>query len=841
MVANVGRAMTPRIMVAVVFATAIFSMAWGQGPLREGSKTPSPQYSRSGNSQDSLQDGGIVNSSLVLSDPTALARASLQRTVTSVFVISVSGADSSQYGYGGCGLLFTRGTMRPTKVTGEVLNVASGINWQPQYGNSPVKACEFGAIGDGKFNQKTGFVAGTDNTAAIQNALDHAMQKGLQTVCLNDGQYKTSDTLQMGWGQSFYTLALVACNGGRNAYANSTAGVIILPTKTDRCAVNMQGGRTNAIRAILFLGRNLPYGLTVYDGHQPWPVTEDRWLDPALVPAENRPGGLQTHSPYAAICIDAYSGKQPVVPYPTVSYPGWTGIASQYNKYYTSNIELTNIGVAGFAVGINLQPNSDGNGDFLKIDKFDCQQTVYCASVAQHDSRSVQFTNVSCNGVFTVLTNVRFGAGVGKLGGPIDNITCGLSYQLFDIGALNHNGNISISNIYAEGVVRIGQFRTGGSSNASIKIDGCDWSSYDHITGVIPAALIEAMGTQTPITIQNCHLIDSRRISTLVRGSQNIVINGGMLRGGTALGALFNLPSIQNALNYTGGILVGDAAVFPSGRSSDARLQWLNASLGAYMPAPSSDASEQQILGTDANFGINGFRSHLTQATTGFVDAVNARRWTFALGPTGADVALSNTDTVHVRTPATYTGCDTMIFTYADTQQRNSTTAISGGDLMYHYPTGTLFVVTSLNNADASGNIGVTTRQMNNMQVDKATGACARNTNSDPALKGHTKLIHTNATIPRRVYFGTFTAGSTVVTDVVDGETSGAYIGKYLSPGDAIWTYPRTDSYFKWPYAMSGRLAAVTPGAPASIGLSLPATQSGRFPLLPFPIVGGPQ
>lgn len=79
----------------------------------------------------------------------------------------MSGSVPPAMRYGGCGLIFTPGTSKPIGNYGEIFNVASGIYWEPQYSNSPVKACEFGAIGNGNYNFSNGAITGTDNTPMI--------------------------------------------------------------------------------------------------------------------------------------------------------------------------------------------------------------------------------------------------------------------------------------------------------------------------------------------------------------------------------------------------------------------------------------------------------------------------------------------------------------------------------------------------------------------------------------------------------------------------------------------------------------------------------------------------
>ena len=181
-----------------------------------------------------------------------------------------------------CGLDFIPGTSTPTGIYGEVLNTPSGVYLEPQYSNSPVKACEFGTIADGTYSG-TGVVTGTNNIAMIQAAIDYALQHKFKSVCMSDGNYRTDDTIQLGWGNTFYSISFVACNMGRMPIVTGAgAGVSIFPTQIDRCALNVQGARNVAIKAISFTGQNYWYAINTVYSTPPWPSTPSGWLNPTL-------------------------------------------------------------------------------------------------------------------------------------------------------------------------------------------------------------------------------------------------------------------------------------------------------------------------------------------------------------------------------------------------------------------------------------------------------------------------------------------------------------------------------------------------------------------------------
>jgi hypothetical protein len=246
----------------------------------------------------------------------ALATAVIPATQTSMVVAAMAAT-----GHSTCSLLYTVGTATPTGVYGEVLNTVSNLYWEPQYDNAPVRACQFGTVADGTFNfalpPATPVYGGTDNTLMIQAALDYAMQNNFKTVCLTDGTYMTTDTIALGWGYRnntavAHSLALIACNSARAAY-DGFAGVTLYPTKYDRCAINISGGRQTRINGIHIAGGNYGYAATRYsNANLPVATTAAGWLDPNVAPGGSlnpgTAGGLTQWAPYGGICIDAYNG-----------------------------------------------------------------------------------------------------------------------------------------------------------------------------------------------------------------------------------------------------------------------------------------------------------------------------------------------------------------------------------------------------------------------------------------------------------------------------------------------------------------------------------------------------
>jgi hypothetical protein len=164
---------------------------------------------------------------------------------------------------------------------------------------------------------------------------------------------------------------------------------------------------------------------------------------------------------------------------------------------------------------------------------------------------------------------------------------------------------------------------------------------------------------------------------------------------------------------------------------------------------------------------------------------------------------------------------------------------LSVGDLLYHYPTGTIFLVTDIGPPDPSGNVPIKTVQQNNIIVDALSvgNKFKSNTNPHPELPGYTLIIRTGVTLPRQLAFGTFTSGTTNVVRVSRGDGYGADLATYYANGDYVFALPSpANGFLKWPMQSGSRLSAVTNGSPGSLQLSKPSVETGVFPIFPYPL-----
>lgn len=177
---------------------------------------------------------------------------------------------------------------------------------------------------------------------------------------------------------------------------------------------------------------------------------------------------------------------------------------------------------------------------------------------------------------------------------------------------------------------------------------------------------------------------------------------------------------------------------------------------------------------------------------------------------------------------------DRMTFALTETSRRAS--RLAPGWLLYHVATGTVFLVTDVGATDGAGLVLVTTTQQNNLRVDPASGSFVANTLTDTALSGYMMLIQTDVVVPQQVAYGDFTAGSALVTNVSRGDGIAADLSKWLVAGDPLLPLAYNEKSLGWPIGAPNAIAAVTNGSPGSVMLERPATLTGRAPLYPLPI-----
>jgi Pectate lyase superfamily protein len=436
-----------------------------------------------------------------------------------------------------------------------------------------VSVVDFGAIGDGI----------ADDTRAIQSAIDHALQFGLQTVHMPSGIYLTSDTLHLGYGEAYRTLALVG--DATFSYAGTTAGTRIYPSAVDRPAINIQGARGSLIRNLSLIGKNEAFLRTRHEQYRNLAQANPRsWLAPGLE------AGIDRYKPYAAVTIDAFSGPVRADGYPHPPLPAWTGQTNTQVRGFSSDVIIDRCYIAGFGIGIAVQPcDADGNGDFVKVSSSQFCRCVYGIGIGNSQSRNVAIRDCNYLQLHTFINTHSVGRGVGSLGGPVENVSGDSSYQCFDVRAARTHP-ITVSHLYVEAHHRIGVWSVTAAFNAPLVFQSCTFNLSEEVTKTSPTALLEC-GQQGNVSFLSCGFNQARRMMHIAKGASFVALdacNFGYISEYRDKNEYESTPApIARALNYTLG------GAFLHGRAIAGDHAVINGSLGLSINAETKRGTSQ--------------------------------------------------------------------------------------------------------------------------------------------------------------------------------------------------------------------------------------------------------
>ena len=659
---------------------------------------------------------------------------------------------------------------------------------------------DFGAKGDGT----------ADDTAAIQAAINAALEARIPAVHLPAGRYRTTDTIHLGYGETFTTLALLG--DGAPSFAGSTAGTLLLPERTDRPALNIQGARMSLVRDVAILGKNHGFiARKIADLKGVNDPDPNGWLDPALR------GGLRRNAPYAAITVDAYSAPPQVDGYPAPPTLPWARERPvPPARAFSSDVTIERCWVGGFAVGVAVHPaGSDGNGDFVRLSAIIFHNCVYCVAVAQTQSRNFAIRDCNYARVHTFLTNRHFGRGKGTLGGPIDNVSGGYAYQFMDVFSAGI-GPLTVSALFVESQVRLGVWSNNSAFNEPLTFHSCKLNLYEELTGGSPAALLEC-GQNGSVRFVGCTFHAARRIFHPVRGASYVELDSCMLAHVIEhSGEHFyrDVPaSFARAINYTcGGVFLHKSAL-----RGECALAGRNTGLDMHAPGRRAEVRPRGSM----LVAVPGERTVVHHYAREFVDRFG-RTWTIRHRP---EPAAWDKQGAQVRR-LSYVSPDRLAIELDLRLVEANPLGISAGDLLYDGDTATILVVTEI--AVTLAACHLVALQLNNLAerdgVVRASEDVTRRT-------GALWLYSTSAMLGDRVFHGNFTAGSRTVAGLHPGNGSAAGLARCLVTGDVLhWVGtgpPLQGSDRPEPYPIGTRIASVDE-ARGTVELDKPATATAR-------------
>ena len=329
-----------------------------------------------------------------------------------------------------------------------------------QIKNTPINVKDWGAKGDGT----------TDDTLAIQAAVNYALQYGISNVYMPDGTYITSNTIHLGYGVDGTNTIVLS---GADSYDNA-AGTSIFANFVDRPIINIQGGRRSGVKDIWLAG-NTTYPVNPWTAGLASAATAANYLGTGWKDTAN--------APYCVVCIDGYSGTVPSDPYPTPPYPSWiTTPASAYGRSFSSDCFVDNCNLRRATVGLCIQPNSNGNGDFIRFRN--CSFNIHKVGVSfgNVNARNNDYSNCTFDQCYTLINSVSYkvaGNTNGNFAGNLSNISANYCWQVFNVD-LSAAAPSAVTSFYCEHMGRLGTL-TGGSVNSPMGFYGCSFQFYDCI------------------------------------------------------------------------------------------------------------------------------------------------------------------------------------------------------------------------------------------------------------------------------------------------------------------------------------------------------------------------
>ena len=666
-----------------------------------------------------------------------------------------------------------------------------------------VSALDFGAVGDGV----------ADDTSAIQNAIDHALQFGLQTVHLPAGIYRTADTLHLGHGDAFRTIALTG--DSTYSYAGTTAGTRIIPLAIDRPAINVQAARGSVIRNISIIGLNAEFLRLRLDHYKNLADADPaRWLAPGLEQ------GIKRFAPYAAITIDAFSGAPHAEGYSHPVLPIWTRGNTLPGRGFSSDVIIERCFIAGFGVGIAVQPcDADGNGDFVKITGSHISQCVYGIAVGNSQSRNVAIRDCHYIYLHTFINTRAIGRGTGTLGGPIDNVSGNASFQFMDVRA-TFASPITVSHLYFEAQHRIGRWSFTASFNNPLIFQSCVFNLSEQALRASAPVLLEC-GQQGSVQFRSCTFNQPLRMYNLVRGASYVGLdscNFGIIHEFRGKDEYASTPTpIIHALNYS----VGGAFLHASALAGDCALS--GGTIGLAID-PETRQFQSKPYGETLK-AVPGKRVLIHHYARNYMDRFG-QLWSIRARP--RPTAIPRTHGALIK-KFRYETADTLTLELVTRALAHADADIAPGDLLYDDATAIVFVVMA--RATSPDAIALTLKQMTGFVDIDGVLKPIHDPTSTPGTLWH---YPAQQVLGDAVFSGDVTEGATTVRNIATSDGAATGLDAAIKSGDALWSGPNGVS--PPTFARHTVLQSIDAGARSAI-LSAPALRTARVMLTPVVLV----
>jgi hypothetical protein len=738
---------------------------------------------------------------------------------------------------------------------------------------------DFGAVGD----------LSKDDSGAIQRAIDIAFIMNISNVYLPKGKYMTATTIYLGYGGPNDRFRSVNIIGpGQSTMFDS--GAWICPTNTDRPCLNIQGGRDCGVYGVGFRYNPMFERLSAIIGgsSQNFPADPADWnppLDPKVPGKRVAPSGLGQLSPFCAISIDAFTrpDKDSGTTYVSDNSLKYPFMTNKWNYPVStcevispsSRVYIENCTTIGFCVGIVTEPcGSDGNGDFIKIRNCQISYGSYGIAICHTQCRAVEIRNCNFAVLHTCIDDQTFGQGKGHLHGSVELCTTAMSYRFLNLGYAD--APLVVKGLHMESTVRIGTYSSGNKTLApGITFEACNFG-FDFSTGSGPAVISDTffrvVGSRA-VKFTMCNFACNR---FLVMSSQGqIVLEGCVWNAGRDYildegfqthGAVAS-EGIAKGYNHFGGLFIHNSGLTNRPRligiCEGARRRYLPVGTSfTWLHSSQPFQSDCMISGSYAEGQISKeIESSVYPAADAYMDQ-NGRRWPILHHPPPELLSKSDFYEYPAQDPLSLTVSG--VFKVSKAARLRFTQTIDVGDILWHQATENIYIVTMTDyqkKLDESDGLAYSFKavQQNNYSIARREGDKGKigyaegqplsvplpTTDTTPSW-----ALYKNFRIPKNLYFGDFTKGSTTVKRVHRGhhnnfEVTDIPLGMSLAENADYLGYTHDE------WAPTGNYLMASDGNVRIIGrtedpvkglfeltLSKEAAITGRLPIFPLPLVG---